>query len=258
MAVMLAQSLEATLVGLTIVDEPDIRAGAATGIGGSAFKQQRDAALLKDAHEHAQTWLERFMERCRAAGVGARALELTGRPSAAILSEMDRHDLTLLGRSANFLFETAEQDSKTRDAVLHRASKPVVVVPEEIVEAGSSVLVSYDGSSAAKRALRSFAESGLAGDRAVHVATAGDEGVTAYELAQKGCDLLREVGVKAMPHSVVSTLSIAEAILEQRRKLGAGLIVMGAYTSSAISRLIWGSVTRELLEKTVVPLFLHQ
>jgi nucleotide-binding universal stress UspA family protein len=250
--------LQATLVGLAIVDEPDIRAGAATGIGGAAYKKDRDATLLKDAHEHAGAWIEAFLSRCRELGVAARAFEKRGRPAATILEEMRRHDLTLIGRSVNFLFETESQDHETRDAVLHRAPKPVLVVPEQPAEAGNAVLIAYDGSTAAKRAIRAFAESGLAKDRVLHCSSVGDEGTAAYELAMRGCELLRELGLRAEPHSVVSPLSIAEAILVERRKLGAAMVVSGAYAHSRLSHLIWGSVTSELLEKTVVPLFLHQ
>jgi nucleotide-binding universal stress UspA family protein len=258
LAIRLGIALEATLVGLAIVDEPDIRAGAATGIGGSSYKRDRDAALLKDAHEHAEKWMEAFLARCREVGVAARALEQRGKPSAIILEEMRRHDLTFIGRSVNFLFETAEQDTHTRDAVVARAPKPVMVVPDAPVEAGRAVLVAYDGSSAAKRALRAFADSGLGKDRPIHVASVGDDGATAFELAVVGCELLREQGIKSQPHSVVSVLSIAEAILMQRQKLGASMIVSGAYAHSRLSHLIWGSVTQELLDKTQVPLFLHQ
>src|SRR3954462_2205426 len=95
------KSLNATLVGLAMVDEPDIRAGASTGFGGTTYKQQRDEALLKDAHEHAQGWLDDFAKRSGAVGVSARVLELRGRPEEMILEEMQRHDLTLLGRHVN-------------------------------------------------------------------------------------------------------------------------------------------------------------
>ena len=37
-AIELGRAQNAALVGLAIVDEPDIRAGAATSIGGSSFK----------------------------------------------------------------------------------------------------------------------------------------------------------------------------------------------------------------------------
>jgi nucleotide-binding universal stress UspA family protein len=232
-AIGLALRLPATLVGLAIVDEPDIRAGQATGIGGAAFKQQRDEVLLKDAHERAQEWIDAFAARCAEASVAAHTLELRGRPADMIVEELQRHDLTVLGRHVNFRFETAEQDSVTRDQVLKRAQKPVLVV------------------------LRSFAQSGIARDRPVHVASVDDNGAIAWETATRGCTRLRELGIEATAHNIVSTLSTAEAILERRDKLDAGLVVMGAYVQSRFSRLFWGSVTHEMLEKTSVPLFLH-
>jgi nucleotide-binding universal stress UspA family protein len=186
LALRLGLALEATLVGLAIVDEPHIRAGAATGIGGSSYKRDRDAVLLKDAQEHAEAWTEAFLARCRDVGVAARALEKRGRPAKTILEEMRRHDLTLIGRNANFLFETETQDNETRDAVVARAPKPVMVVPEEAIETGPRCCSPYDGSTASKRAMRSFVESGLARERPLHVASVGDEGVAAYELAAAG------------------------------------------------------------------------
>jgi hypothetical protein len=69
------------LAGLAIVDEPDIRAGAAMGIGGSSFKKQRDEALVQDASARAQVWIEDFLLRCQQAGVSARAVESTPGPS---------------------------------------------------------------------------------------------------------------------------------------------------------------------------------
>jgi nucleotide-binding universal stress UspA family protein len=256
-AIGLALRLPATLVGLAIVDEPDIRAGQATGIGGAAFKQQRDEVLLKDAHERAQEWIDAFAARCAEASVAAHTLELRGRPADMIVEELQRHDLTVLGRHVNFRFETAEQDSVTRDQVLKRAQKPVLVVPEVRVETGPAVLVAYDESPAAERVLRSFAQSGIARDRPVHVASVDDNGAIAWETATRGCTRLRELGIEATAHNIVSTLSTAEAILERRDKLDAGLVVMGAYVQSRFSRLFWGSVTHEMLEKTSVPLFLH-
>ena len=256
-AIEVAQRLGVPLVGLAIVDEPDINARQATGIGGSSYKQQRDEVLLEDAKAQAKGWLDAFAERCRAAGVTSRALELRGRPDTTILEELQGHDLTILGRHANFRFETQDEDHQTRDTILRHAGKPVMVVPEGSAAAGPSILICYDGSLASRRALVSFAQSGLAGERPVHVAAVDDDGATAWEIANKGCKLLRELEVRAEPHNIVSTLSIAEAILERRAKLDAGLIVLGAYTRSRFSRMLWGSVTHDLLAASTVPLYLH-
>jgi nucleotide-binding universal stress UspA family protein len=257
LAITMAQKLGARLTGLAIVDEPDIRSGAATGIGGSSYKRQRDDALVSDAEARVHMWLERFGARCQRAGVPAHVLEERGRPEATILEKMGAYDLTLMGRHANFKFETMANDSGTRDGILHRSRKPVLVVPEEAPLESPRVMIAFDGSSAAKRAIRSFADSGLATGRELHVACVDDDGASAWEMAARGVALFAELGFAAVPMNVVSVLPIADALIEARGKLGAGLMVMGAYTKSGLSELIWGSVTRELVEKTAVPLFLQ-
>jgi nucleotide-binding universal stress UspA family protein len=256
-AVEVAQATGATLTGVAIVDTPDILTNEPTGIGAASYKAPRDQAMLADARAHAQTWLDGFRDRCRAAGLMARMLELRGRPGEAIVGEMRRHDLAIIGRDVNFLFETEERDRRTRDQVLRHAGKPVLVVPAPKVATGSSVLIAYDESPAGKRALRSFAESGLARERSLHVASVSDDGSTAWETATRGVQMLATFGLTAEVHNLVSTLSVAGALLERRAKLDAGLLVLGAYVQSRFSRLWWGSVTGEMMEKTVVPLYLH-
>jgi nucleotide-binding universal stress UspA family protein len=205
-----------------------------------------------DKHDGVDEHRARFEARGQAVGVSTRTLQVHGQPAATILEEMTAHDLTILARGASFLVE-----DHTRDNVLHHARKPVILVPEMTVHAEHDVLIAYDGSSAAKRAVTSFAESGLAQGRTVHVTSMHDDGAEAWEMASRGVDLLRERAIAATPRSLVSALPIAEALLELRRKLGAGLLVSGAYASSRLSEMIWGSVTRALIDKTPVPLFLH-
>jgi nucleotide-binding universal stress UspA family protein len=256
-AIDLARQLPAGLVGLAIVDEPDIVAGAATSIGGASYRRDRDAALLEDAHRRARSWLTRFLARCRAAGVASRALEITGSPVDMILAEVPRHDLTVLGRDVNFRFETQEHDRYTRDRILRRAGKPILVVPERLAIPGNAALIAYDASPAATRALRSFADCRLAGGRDVYVASVDDDGAQAFEIATRGCALLGELGVRAFPENVVSTDSTAAALLARAARVGAGMIAIGGYIPSRLARLVWGSVTREVIERAFVPVFLH-
>lgn len=258
LAIELAGTLEASLVGLTIVDEPDILAGEPTSIGGTSFKRDRDAALLEDARAQAQDWIDSFVMRARAADVAVRTLALAGRPAELIVEQIQRHDLALIGRDANFRFETQDHDRHTRDRILRRAGKPIVVVPADPVRAGSMVMIAYDGSPAATRALRSFAASGLARGRPIHVVAVQDDGALAYEIAARGCELLdREFGIRAEPDNIVSPSTTTVALLARRQQLAAGLIVLGGYVPSPLARLVWGSVTHGIVERTVVPVFLH-
>src|SRR3954464_12116966 len=92
LAIEIAREMSARLTGLAIVDEPNIRAGAATGIGGASFKQHRDEVLLEDAHKKATEYLARFEARCREGGITPRLLEARGRPAAKILEETQARD----------------------------------------------------------------------------------------------------------------------------------------------------------------------
>jgi nucleotide-binding universal stress UspA family protein len=256
LAIALAQAEGAALVGLAIIDAPSITAGAAMGIGGSSYKHERDEALLLDARQQTGEFERRFLEQTRAAGVDARIVEVTGEVSATILAELEQHDLGVLGRYANFRFETDATDMSTWDTILHRASKPLVVVPENELPKGRAAILAYDGSGAAKRAMRLFVETGFARGRAVHIVTVNDSGAVAWELATKASEDLAAMGVAAEIHNVVSVLSIAEALLEVAVKVDAGVIAMGAFAHSRLRNLFRGSVTQQLVEKTTIPLFL--
>jgi nucleotide-binding universal stress UspA family protein len=258
LAIDISRSSDASLIGLAIIDEPDIRAGTATSIGGASFKRERDDTLVADAHKQAADWIALFDRRCREAGVESRVLEVVGRPADSILEEMEKHDLTVIGREANFRFETESEDAKTRDTILRGADRPVLLVPETAApEIGQTVLVAYDGSGAAKRALMSFATSGLARARRVHVATVDDNGAVAREMSERAAAMLDALHVPAKAHNIVSTLSNTDALFKFAEDLKAGLVVMGTFTRSRLHQLFSGSVTRGLVEKTKIPLFLQ-
>jgi nucleotide-binding universal stress UspA family protein len=252
----IAKQLGSWLLGLAIIDVPDITAGAAMGIGGSSFKVDRDKTLIEDARRRAREYEDTFMARCKRLDVTARILETTGRPAETILSELHNHDMFMLGRDANFQFETEAEDRRTWDVVLHRAPKPVIVVPETETPATGKVVIAYDGSVAAMRALRAFVSTGLAKGRALHVVTVNASGATAWEVANDAVEGLADLGHKAEIHNVVSVLPTADALLETAVKIGAEMIVMGAFAHSRLRSLFRGSATQHLVEKTTIPLFL--
>jgi nucleotide-binding universal stress UspA family protein len=254
----IARELGARLAGLAIIDEPDIRSGAGMGIGGASYKQERDDALVADARKQATDWIALFEGRCREEAVAARTFEVVGRPAASILAKMTAHDLTVLGRDANFRFETESEDPETRDQILRRGVRPVLLVPEGTQgPLGAKVLIAYDGSGSAKRATASFAASGLAGAREIHIATVDDDGAAAWDMVNKGVAILRDAGIFATAHNVVSVLSNADALFELGRELGVGLMVMGAFAHSRLAHLFAQSAMRGLIEKSTVPLYLQ-
>jgi nucleotide-binding universal stress UspA family protein len=243
------------------VDEPDIVAGQPGSVGSSAYKRRRDDVLLADARAHAHAWTERFGSRCREAGLPARTIEAVGHPAASILEEVDRHDLTVIGRDANFRFETEDSDSATRTKILRHASRLIMLIPEADADVpaslGNTVLVAYDGGASAQHALDSFVKSGLADSRELHIATVGDDGEKAWDVANLAAQSLGRAGIKAFTHNVVSDLPTSDAIMKLALTLGAGLLVMGAFAHSRLAELVHGSGTLDIVKHWQKPLCLQ-
>jgi nucleotide-binding universal stress UspA family protein len=250
-----ARRFDAVLVGLGVVDEPGICRPEPTGMWGGTFKQRSDAHRLSDARRQVHGFLEQFAQRCTGAGVAHQELEDVGRPCAQILLEAQRCDLVLLGQHPRFHFKTQARDTDTLDGVLRGGCRPVVVVPEQLPEE-RTVLVAYDGSPAAARALQAFQASGLAEGREVHVTCVSADRAAAERHVGRAVEFLRPHGIEGRPCPVVSAAAPARALGAEARRCGAGLLVMGAYGRSRLRELVFGSLTRTLLGMSSIPLFL--
>ena len=149
----------ALLIGLAVVPEPVIRRPEPVSIGGSHFKARRDTALVAHAHTAVHELLARFEARCAAAGVSYQAVARTGVPLTEITREAHGVDLVVAGRNADFLSLRPGANSDL-GWLLRPTPRPVLAVPEH-ASYGSGVLVVYDGSVRAARALYAFTYSGL-------------------------------------------------------------------------------------------------
>lgn len=260
-AIKIARERNATLVGMAIGHEPGSQPGTHAGIHGSSIDRRWTSLRPVDAHAHAAMLLATFERRCLSARVAVRVLEIVPRSPEDIIAEIERHDLTLIGHEANFRFESKGDHRTTREKILRRISRPVVLIPDDATGVsdplGPTVLVAYDGGPAAVRALASFVASGLGESRDVHVATVGDDGEKAMETAMHAVENLRASGIEATPHGIVSALPDSDALVEFGAKLGAGLVVMGAFARSHIKEMFSGSLTRALVAGSPTPIYLQ-
>jgi nucleotide-binding universal stress UspA family protein len=255
LAVRWAAGSGATLVGLGVVDEPGIRAPEMAPIGGEAFKEHRDAAILARAARKVEEFLDEFRARCGAARVAGRVLEVTGDPYDRIVSEAQRFDLVVLGRETHFRFATQSGPDSVLQRVLRDAPRPVVSVPENPA-GGAGVMVAYDGSLQAARALFAFRASGLDIGGPVHLVSVGDDPAEAGQHLSRAAEFLGSHAITATRHPVQPDGSVARTLVEAARALDAGLVVAGTYGRSTLREFFLGSVTRSLLSKSAVPLLL--
>ena len=259
----LARKTGALLVGLGVVDEPTIREAEPRLIGGGV--PYAEPVLYREriasARREVELFLAQFSLRCAQAGVACKILEEVGMPHEEIEHQAQRYDLILLGQQTRFHFETQEGYDDTVRRVLKNSPRPMIAVPAKLdvnrEETGHTVVVAYDGSLQAARALHAFQTSGLATVLPIVVVTVHSEPLQASRLAERAIDYLRFHDIKAEAHPVTTHSSPAGVILDEARSRKAEFIVMGGYGQAVLREFFLGSVTRTLLAESPIPLFLY-
>ena len=250
-----AQHAGAVLVGLGIIDAPTICKPQPVPLGASAYKVHHDATLLADASHKVEQLLEDCAQRCAAAGVTCHLLQDTGLPTEHILLEAPQYDLIMLGQHTFFHFETQDTPDDTLAVVVKQSPCPVVAVPATLPE-GRAVLIAYDGSAPATRALHMFQALGLDSAHEVHVVCVDAHREKAHLCVERAVTFLQGHNVVAQAHALATSESPAHALLQYVQQVQAGLLVMGSSGRSPLREFFGGSVTRTMLRDSPVPLFL--
>jgi nucleotide-binding universal stress UspA family protein len=251
-----AKRSEATVVGIGVIDEPTIRKPEITPIGAQYYKEHSDEVQLQHVTEKIEKLLAHFAKCCATEGVAYKERKETGDPAEQIALQSQRYDLILLGQKTWYQFIKQEEPCDTVRVVLKTSSRPVVVVPEK-QSGGKSVVVLYDGSLQAARALQSFTQLGLATLGPVHLLTIDTADEYGMGNVERAAEYLWFHGIDATPHVLGSSNDVSQDLLEKAIALDAGLLVMGAYGQPALREFFVGSVTRHLLSESPVPLFVY-
>ena len=255
LAIRWAKRFDALLVGMGCVDEPGIH-GPEEFLVGEAYFEHLNTTLLADTRRKVEGTLSRAALRCAGAGVAFKPLEDVGSPYVQILMEAQRFDLVMLGRQTHFRCGWEEEPDVTLSKVLADSPRPVVAVPGKPGD-GESVVVAYDGSLQAARALSAFEASGLGQGREIRVVSVASEKKDAAGRADRAVEFLKSHGLDAIPEPVGCDHSPAEVLLEMIRIGDPGLLVMGAYGQPVLREFFLGSTTRTMLEKGTAPMFLY-
>ncbi len=250
-----AKRFNALLVGLGIADDATMRTPDAGLIGGGYHRWEQDEELAKEARHRVKQSLASFATRCAEADVSFNLLQDAGLAYEAIVQESQRCDLVLFGHETHFHLGAADQPDETLWNVLKREPRPVVIAPREL-KPGSSVVVAYNGSPHADRALQAFQASGLDLDEEVYVLSVDADREEAARQADRASEFLRLHQINAVTHARGPVDSVSQSILEEVRLRNARLLVMGAYGHSAVREFLLGSTTTTILKQSPVPVFI--
>jgi nucleotide-binding universal stress UspA family protein len=254
LAVQWADWYQASIKALGVVDLPRLTAPEAVPLGAGPFKVRRDEAMVKAAEQRISSLLADFQARCADARVFCQALKLEGDPANLLMREAQSADLLVVGKkSASEV--SGLPISHTLHHVLRHSPRPVLCVP--VVSSPSTpVLVAYDGSPQAAKALQAFQAIGLASRRCVHILTVTTDSAH-RRFGELATEYLRLHGHEAHAHFESSHASPDVVILAEAKRLHVGLVVMGCHAKPLLKELFLGSVASAVLKHSSLPVLLY-
>ncbi len=257
-AARIALKAGAELVGLHVVDAKILNGPLLRDVTfmSDAFQGYEYAEEVRRAlEEKGRRLLARFAELAQELGVPQRAFLATGVVPEAIAEAAMTCDLVVMGkRGENRDFETPFLGSVAENAV-RLSTRAVIVVPEADRPIGR-ILVAYDGSPNANRAIRMLCDLAGLGDFEILVVTVADPDDPVAAKMEEGADFLRRRGLAA--RGILRPGDPVEEIVRAVGETGADILVMGAYGQSAFRRFLLGSTTTQVTRRVGVPVLLYR
>ncbi len=259
-AIGLAKRFQSYLEGVIAVGTPPLLATSGAMLGGTVLSDS--ASRWREAANAAR---DHFLMTAEADGLPFRSVDTAGPEAAAGWREADDMEAEVVGEVAK-LFDLVvlgrttpspvARWQTTCEAVLFEAGRPVLLCPPVAAATpGRRVVVAWNGSVEAVRSVV-MAMPLLLGAETVTVLTvkeAQDYGPAGARLAVH----LKRHGVPASARTISAGSSPGgEAILDAAADLDADLIVKGAFTRHRLREIIFGGITRHLIDHAQLPLLL--
>jgi len=180
-------------------------------------------------------------------------VSVTGSVPDVIEGRGGAYDLIVVGRPLS----SSSSAYAAMEAALFATGRPVLLAPPEPPEhIGQTVLITWNRSAQSARAFH--AAKALVLDQAkkiriLSITTGAKQGPPASDVV----DNLKWHGIEAdMRELAPDYRAIGEVLLEEAAEFDADLLVMGAFSHSRVRQMIFGGVTRHLLENTTLPVLM--
>lgn len=261
-----AARLSAAVEVLHVLDHTSDRKGVPADFSGSIGVDARDELLEqlaeldavkgKVAMKRAKLVLEEARTRLEQGGVAEVILTQRHGTLVETLDALeDAADMVVVGKRG----ETHDVDSGHLGANLERvvrSSRRPVLVANRGFKPIERVLLAFDGSASARRAVEFCARTGLLKGLNCHLLSIGYDGSERRELLDWAVALLKEAGVNA--HGDIRQGNADDVLGKAAKEEGSDLMVMGAYGHSRIRNMILGSTTTTMILTCRIPLLMFR
>ncbi len=260
-ACSLAQKYNSTVIGVGVVDLPDIEKHIGPGgpPGSGIYAKRLKETKVHDALEKVKGFLKSFEEQCSSFGVKSEVYSEEGVPFEAILEEGKTADLIVVGIRTYYHFETSSEPGDTLKRLMEKPVCPVLAVTDEMTMP-QNVVIAFDGGYTSARAMRSFVHLSreLAFASKVTLLRITEEKerdeICAAELS-RAQRYLESHGIEVKV--VCKKGRPSEVILETAKNLAPSMVVMGSFGKRTIKKFLFGSTANEIIEDASLPLFVY-
>jgi len=257
-AFYLARGLNATLIGVHVVDIVSIEGSFFHDISGSLGLEPYldfSSKMREVLTTRGRSVLDDFAESARREQIAAETVLDMGIVANQICERAKSADLVMIGhRGVNERFSTGLLGS-TAESVARKCPRPLFISPNQFREIRSPVLA-YDGSERASRAMGACAEFGQALGVAMTVVTVARD-------PKLGERTLNEARAYFEPYTPKAEFKLLEGhaneeIIRFLKANDADLLFIGAYGHSRIIEMVLGSTTEYVLRNSPCPVFLSR
>jgi len=252
----LAQRTKASLTGLAGIDLAYIEAPSPGGIGAIAYKTRLEEQLKQQAEESRQRVREVFEWECSEQALDFDFLSFDGDPLEAVCSALETRDIAITGHDTAFRGNLRGDLSEILGRLLSQSPRPVIICANE-ASRSENILVAYDGSVPAMRAIQMFALLGIGRGQDVCVTSVDSNQELAKRRTASAADYLRSHGYEPEENPIVSRVNPAEALRIEAADRKIGTLVMGVYGHRGFRETLFGSTTTNLVEAPPCKLFVY-
>ncbi len=165
-------------------------------------------------------------------------------------------DLIVMGkRGREFEESKSNEPGPITENIIRKTVKPVIVVPAN-ARLNTKILIAYDSSETAQRAISIGAMFATFIPSEVNVITVSENPETAEKSLLEAREFLSSYELKTSFKQKTGSHEHCNAILKEAESIQAGLIVLGACSSYKILEKIFGSTTRMVLTKSTCPVMI--
>jgi nucleotide-binding universal stress UspA family protein len=258
-ALALARQRGASVVGVVGFDTSDLEGVELAPIGAMKLAHDRMSRREQKARERRIRIAElpvSFEESCAAEGLQGRCRTLAADIRVELLRAIECCDIVVTGHDTEFHLEPIDGVSPLVEYMVAHGCRPVLVTGSAAPESGP-VLVAYDGSAPAAKALQLATLLGIFGSSSAHVVSVNPDRDQATGAASRARDFLVARGIAVEVEALDSTDHPADVLCARVEAIGARLLVMGAFGHRGLREMLFGSSTRRLLEALAAPMFIY-